>query len=52
MNELIDTSVIGEIEDLYLARYIPVCRDRIATRQYCLDKQKRQEDKRSRMSLL
>ncbi|MEQ2180064.1 hypothetical protein GOODEAATRI_031814, partial [Goodea atripinnis] len=45
----IDTSVIGEIEDVYLARYIPVYGDRIATRRYCLDKQKRQEDKNPRM---
>lgn len=48
----IDTSLIREIEDAYLARYIPVYGDRIATRRYCLDKQKRKEDKSSRMSLL
>ncbi|XP_013883858.1 uncharacterized protein LOC106532363 [Austrofundulus limnaeus] len=48
----IDTSLIGEIEDACLARYIPVYGDRIATRRYCLDKQKRKEDKSSRMTLL
>ncbi|KAF1387167.1 hypothetical protein PFLUV_G00102540 [Perca fluviatilis] len=48
----IDTSLIREIEDAYLARYIPVYGDRIATRRYCLDKQKREEDNSSKMSLL
>ncbi|KAL7404093.1 hypothetical protein ABVT39_009499 [Epinephelus coioides] len=47
----IDTSLVREIEDAYLAHYIPVYGDRIALRRYCLDKEK-QKDNRSRMSLL
>ncbi|XP_030277557.1 uncharacterized protein LOC115584345 isoform X3 [Sparus aurata] len=47
----IDSSLVREIEDAYLARYIPVYGDRIALRRYCLDKEK-QKDNSSRMSLL
>ncbi|XP_046701301.1 uncharacterized protein LOC124382965 isoform X1 [Silurus meridionalis] len=48
----IDTSVVRELDDTCLARYIPLYGDRIATRQYCLDKQKRKDDSCSKMSLL
>ncbi|XP_046704308.1 uncharacterized protein LOC124385191 [Silurus meridionalis] len=48
----IDTSVVRELDDTCLARYIPLYGDRIATRRYCLDKQKRKDDSCSKMSLL
>ena len=46
-----DSSLIREIENAYLARYIPVYGDRISLRRYCLDKEK-QKDNSSRISLL
>lgn len=42
----IDTSLIKEMA---LARYIPVCGDRLAKRRYCLVKQKLKGDKCSKM---
>ncbi|KAI5625384.1 hypothetical protein C0J50_15054 [Silurus asotus] len=48
----IDTSVVRELDDTCLARYMPLYGDRIATRRYCLDKHKRKDDSCSKMSLL
>lgn len=48
----IDLMIISEVEDSYLARYIPAYGDRIATRRYCLDKQKVKNDAGPKVSLL
>ena len=48
----IDAFAIQDIDDASLACYIPLYGDRIATRRYCMDKQKRKENEPLRMSLL
>lgn len=36
----IDSSVVGDLDDATMATYIPACGDRIATRRFCLEKNK------------
>lgn len=47
----IDSSVIGEIDDATMASYIPAYGDRIATRRFCMEKQRRGGDDTKRLSL-
>lgn len=47
----IDSSVIGEIDDATMAAYIPAYGDRIATRRFCMEKQRRGGDDLKRISL-
>ncbi|KAL7403327.1 hypothetical protein ABVT39_027824 [Epinephelus coioides] len=47
----IDSSVIGDIDDATMAAYIPAYGDRIATRRFCLEKQRRGGDDTKRQSL-
>lgn len=48
----IDAFAIQDIDDESLARYIPAYGDRIATRRYCMDKQRKKAEETSKMSLL
>ncbi|KAM7406958.1 hypothetical protein PAMA_002929 [Pampus argenteus] len=47
----IDSSVIEEIDDATMASYIPAYGDRIATRRFCMEKQRRGGDDTKRLSL-
>ena len=47
----IDSSVIDEIDDATMASYIPAYGDRIATRRFCMEKQRRGGDDTKRLSL-
>ncbi|XP_077361249.1 uncharacterized protein LOC144006333 [Festucalex cinctus] len=47
----IDSSIIGEMDDATLASYIPAYGDRIATRGFAMEKQRRGEDDTRRLSL-
>lgn len=47
----IDSSVIGEIDDATMASYIPAYGDRIATRRFCMEKQRRGGDDTKCLSL-
>ncbi|XP_061610704.1 uncharacterized protein LOC133468616 isoform X2 [Phyllopteryx taeniolatus] len=47
----IDSSIIGEIDDAALASYIPAYGDRIATRRFSVEKQRRGGDDTKRLSL-
>ncbi|XP_051812335.1 uncharacterized protein LOC110966885 [Acanthochromis polyacanthus] len=47
----IDISLIGEIDDAIMASYIPAYGDRIATRRFCMDKQRRGGNETKRLSL-
>lgn len=47
----IDSSVIGELDDATMASYIPAYGDRIATRRFCMEKQRTVGDDTKRLSL-
>lgn len=47
----IDSSVIGEIDDATMTAYIPAYGDRIATRRFCMEKQRKGGDDLKRLSL-
>lgn len=47
----IDSSVIGELDDITMASYIPTYGDRIAARRFCMEKQTRVGDDTKRLSL-
>lgn len=47
----IDSSIFGEIDDATMASYIPAYGDRIATRRFCMEKQRRGGDDTKRLSL-
>ncbi|XP_060749178.1 uncharacterized protein LOC132861600 isoform X1 [Tachysurus vachellii] len=47
----IDSSVVGEIDDATMTAYIPAYGDRIATRLFCMEKQRKGGDDLKRQSL-
>ncbi|GAA6101078.1 uncharacterized protein LOC113078290 [Tachysurus ichikawai] len=47
----IDSSVVGEIDDATVTAYIPAYGDRIATRRFCMEKQRKGGDDLKRQSL-
>ncbi|XP_061575820.1 uncharacterized protein LOC133441985 [Cololabis saira] len=47
----IDSSVVGDIDDVTMTAYIPALGDRIATRRFCMEKQRRGRDDSQRQSL-
>ncbi|XP_047659720.1 uncharacterized protein LOC125139512 [Tachysurus fulvidraco] len=49
--DLIDSSVVGEIDDATMTAYIPAYGDRIATRRFCMEKQRKGGDDLKRQSL-